>query len=365
MNAIRSLIRAVAPAALMAALALSALPATASAAVLRTFGVDGLAITRGDGCLYGNAAPSTTLHVTWKSKSGALKASVDVATVSSGFWSYCSDTAFLAVGDTIKAADSLGSRTFTMPKITVFGDRVNDLFYGQAPANSTGYVSWQAGLFADYWQGADVIASGDGTWSYQDPEEIGDLIGGILALVTWETPQGDYVSAYGQAAYVTVTLGSSNFDAGGAYQSVMVTLRDPVTNAIKARGSNLTGTFTDDQGQPVAVQAGDRIKSKLAPDMDWIVPNIEASANIVTDHVTGRCSDNGLSSHSGVVEVYRTGLRRGFALMGTDEDGDFDVNFSKRPSYFYDPANIKRGDRIVVLCRLVTGDNVVLQFRVP
>jgi hypothetical protein len=49
----------------------------------------------------------------------------------------------------------------------------------------------------------------------------------------------------------------------------------------------------------------------------------------------------------------------------TDEDGNFDVNFGRRPTLLYDPANIKRGDRIVVLCRLTTGDNVMLPFRVP
>jgi hypothetical protein len=150
-------------------------------------------------------------------------------------------------------------------------------------------------------------------------------------------------------------------------------LRDGSTNALIAIGEttasefgDATGWFLDVNGHQVAVSVGDRVVGhSLANDLDWIVPDASAVANVAADTVQGSCEDTGLLTGTAIVTVHRTGHTRGFAIAYVEPDGTFDVDFGEQGGFLYDPANIKHGDRIKVNCSLSTGDTVTQAFLVP
>ena len=367
--------------ALAAALILSAAiaPATSAGAgpatARLTFGVDWDGLRIGSPCISGLASANSTVGLVWKSAAGAQKARTNVtAAAGRGFWSYCSDTSSLAAGDVLKVDDGLGDRTFTMPKITLIADRVNNVFRGKGLANRVTSLYYRPGLLATHYEVAEITAAADGRWSY-DPGD--DIIGGIGAEITWTTAKGDWMTAVGTAPYVAVTLGRSRFTGGTSpLQNVKVSLRDPATAVVKGRGSavgghygEFAGEFVNANGTPVMVAAGDRFVSGIASDANWIVPNVEGSANVATDFVYGRCFDTGISFYSASVTVYRYGGgERGFSFASPDENGAFEIDFSEPDDGYpvpYDSANIKHGDRVHISCLQNTGDSVQLIFRVP
>ena len=366
--------------ALVAAIILSAAmaPATSAGAgpatARLTFGVDWDGLRIGSPCIRGLASASSTVGLVWKSAAGVQKARTNVTAASGrGLWTYCSDSSSLAAGDVLKVDDGLGNRTFTMPKITLIADRVNDVFRGRGLANRVTSLYYRPGLIATYYEEAEITAAADGTWSY-DPGE--DLIGGIAAEITWTNAKGDWMSAVGTAPYISVTLGRSRFTGGTSpSKNVNVALRDPVTAVVKGRGSavggdygQFAGEFAGANGTLVKVAAGDRLVSGIASDANWIVPNIEGSANVANDHAQGRCVDAGMSYYFASVTVYRYGSERGFSFASPDEDGAFEVDFSQPDNGYpvpYSPANIRHGDKIVVRCWLSTGDIVGHSFLVP
>jgi hypothetical protein len=283
----------------------------------------------------------------------------------------CSDDATLRAGDTIKVRDELGVRTLTMPLVTLVVNRVTDVLRGRGPANSDGYVYWHAGLYADFYHSQEISSDAEGRWSFAPEEE--DIIGGINAEAEWTSPKGDRYFIYGVAPYVQVTLGRAGVSGGASPgQSVLFKLRDPSTATLKGTAEvvgdeygSLLGQFESSQGQPTPVLAGNRVLSKVASDLDWIVPNVELTANVASDLVSGRCASTDINPLFVEVSVYRTGVQRGFALDGIEPDGTFAIDFDQPPDMFFDPANIKHGDRIEARCVYDTGDIVRLVTRVP
>lgn len=144
-------------------------------------------------------------------------------------------------------------------------------------------------------------------------------------------------------------------------------LRDGSTDVLKAFSKPTTDRFVfRHAGENIKVGVGDRVlDTALWPDMDWIVPNITASADAATDIVKGTCADTGNLSDVAFVEIHRTGVTRGFAIPSVDSTGNFKVNFNRRGDMFFDRANIKHGDAVVVRCMLDTGDWVAADFMVP
>lgn len=348
---------------------------TAAAAPARlTFGLEYSGLALGGNCISGLAADNSTVHVTWKSAGGLVKASVDAQAGPTGAWSYCSETKTLAVGDVLKANDGLGSRSITTPKVTLVADRVHDEFRGKAPANATGTIMYHAGLFADYWDGDDVTADGNGSWSLT-PDPSYDLIGGIAAEVNWTNSKGDRFFASAMAPFVEITVDRSAFSVvANPNQQFKATLKDGSTSAILARATvvldqyGFNGEFTDTQGHPVDVAVGDRFVSNFASDANWIVPDVTASADVATDFVDGQCNTVGVGEGefaSVMVTILRPGGFRGRAIWGVDAAGAFQIDFSQPDSFFFDHANIKHGDRIVVECYQVTGDIVRAIIPVP
>jgi hypothetical protein len=63
--------------------------------------------------------------------------------------------------------------------------------------------------------------------------------------------------------------------------------------------------------------------------------------------------------------VIRLGQTRGFSFAYPEPDGSFVVDFGQPPAFFYNPADIRHGDKILVRCMLDTGDWVRQFFPVP
>jgi hypothetical protein len=356
---------------LLAALMLAALiPGTAAAATRPiTFN-----LALGQGCVDGRASDSVSLDLVWRSAAGSLKGKATVATSVNGYWYWCvgeGSANVLRIGDRLKATVGTTVRRFTIPQLTLNVDRAQDVFRGKAPAGTTLRLFYLNGIFSDYYSEVKLTARADGRWSF-DPGW--NIMGGIAADMRWNGPNGDKVWLYGHAAVLRVTIGRAGFSGETRpYRDAEVILENAATAVRKGKGTavgddygTFSGQFRNAQGDLVAPAVGDRVRApSLASDADWIVPNVEATANAGTNVVSGRCSDAGTSADFVEIRVIRTGVWRGLALDDTDQDGNFEVDFDDPESPFLHGANVKSGDRIDVYCLQDTGDWVGARFMVP
>jgi len=344
-------------------------PAGVSAAPVMTFGLEYDQLMLRSNCISGRGPANAAARVIWKSQSGNFKAIVDLPTNPAGAWGYCSASRQLRVGDTIRASSGSYARTFTMPNVTLNSNRVTERFSGIGLPGATGQLWFMSGIFADFAENEEVTANGQGVWT----STPGGATGGIEASVDWVTAQGDFIEARGMVAQVAVTIGRAAVEGGwNGLSEVTVMLRDPATNAQRGRAIATTsdfgqfnGRFEDASGEPVNVRVGDRIVSPIASNLDWHVPAINGTANVATNFVNGHCSSTEIEPIFAMVRVFRTGANRGVAIADTDSNGDFEADFNGTPAPFYDPANIKHGDRILINCYYDTYDVVGFVFRVP
>ena len=327
----------------------------------------------GTPCIGGRASDNQSLTVAWRDRTGALKAKATVETSDWGSWGFCADGQALEIGDVIRATDGSRSHRLAIPRLTLVADRANDVYHGRAPAGTAVRLWYTNGLYSDYNSFKKVTADGDGRWSF-----AAGIYGGFSAELRWRDGHGDVVSLVGSAPSITLRLGSARFGVNwfsrvhdGA--TIELRLEDSITSEDKATGTatadhigSFVGRFRNDQGDSVAVARGDRLRApSVAADADWIVPDIEGAANVRTDRVRGRCLDAGTSERFAEVHVFRSGAQRGFALAGADENGYFVADFSDSDRPWFNAANIKHGDRIVIRCLQTTGDWVERSFRVP
>ncbi len=359
--------------AVLLTIALTALvtPGVAMAVSNITFGrVNDEAISIGGNCVIGRATPSSSLHLVWKGAGGSVKANVYTPVSRSGGWTYCSSSRHLVAGDVFKANDGSSIRLFTMPNLTIVVDRAADLYRGRAPANSQIHLYFRPGVFATHYETVDLTSNSMGRWQYADP-----IDGGIEGNVEWYGPKGDVVLASAFAPGIGLRVGRSTLTGDAKPgQSIRVALRNGITDARMAVATavadadgEFAATFRNDVGEPVAVGAGDRVVGlNVAQDLDWIVPQIEATADVDSDTVDGTCHDSGALSDIAVVETYRSGQGRGLAMfVAIDSSGHFEIDFSEPETLGFDPTNIKHGDRILVKCMLAPGDWVTQAFLVP
>jgi hypothetical protein len=330
----------------------------------------------GDACVGGRASDNVTVNVTWRDASRDLKAAGSVVSNDFGYWNRCfgdppeywMDADYvLEAGDRIKAKVGSVVRRFVVPILTVFPDRVADVFRGRAPAGDTVNLSYGA-PFGDTLTDVDVEARANGRWSY-DPGH--DLRGGQTAFLEWRSAKQDSVSLSGEAAQLTVTLGRSRFVGDTRpNRPVEIELEDGLTSDVKAVGHAMAdpwGGFRghfEDQDDRIAVAPGDRLRAPdLASDADWIVPRVSGSANAGTDVVRGRCFDTGTSAGFYQIRVLApNGNVRG-AAFGSAGSQAFEVDVgSGEPEIGFDPANIRTGDTVSVGCMQDTGDWVQKVF---
>jgi hypothetical protein len=335
-----------------------------------TFGTsEGGGLVIGSNCFEGYTAGDAAIHMVWKSASGKVKARVDLTSYGSGYWQYCSDTKTLRAGDTIKAVVGGTSRKLTMPTVSLASDRMNK-FHGRGPANATGDLWYSAGWMADYQKYKAVSTDSRGRWSAWIKN---GLSGRLYAEVDWVTAQGDHFTARGYTPYVSVTLGSTQIGAGGtAATSGLIKLRAAADDSLRGRANvsfgeygEAAGQFVDANGDPVAVQVGDRIVSSLAPNLDWHVPAISGTAKVAKDLVNGQCNATEISPAMVEVRVARSGKVRGWDVVSVAADGTFTADLTGRATLGHKPADVRHGDSVTINCYYDTGDIVAMAFQVP
>jgi hypothetical protein len=322
-------------------------------------------------CIDGSSPAGSNVSVVWRSADGTLKdqgAATDF--YGNGSWEYCSADSSLALipGDKIKATEGSYSRTWVVPTLTLHLDRVNNLFEGTGPAGRTLRLCISTG---DFGRCHSVRVAPDGTWSYDSNDRIIHYRVGFGADVSWTSPNGDVVYIDGMnAPYLVVTIGKSKFsgetDARGS-MSVSVNGGAGTGSATGDRYGDFSGQLRDSQGHAFAVSVGDHVQApSLASDADWIVPEIDGTADAATDVVSGKCFDTGTSAQAVEIIVWRTGRQVGWVDIGTDSDGTFSINMrTDVDDFMNNPANIKHGDKIVLGCTQNTGDVIQMQFLVP
>ncbi|MEO6351049.1 MAG: hypothetical protein ABIP53_10400, partial [Candidatus Limnocylindrales bacterium] len=237
----------------------------------------------------------------------------------------------MAVGDRISANDGTSDRLFVVPELTLVINRVDDVFKGRGPAN--GYVK----LFCGYTNGFEpcqqkwkIRVNAGGKWAYRPGW---DVVGWQQMSVRWTSVNGDQVWANARGPFVDVTIGSAVVrGATRANAPATVALRRAGSNDVRAtavtNGNPLWGEFKtkfrDVNGNPVKVRADDRITSDVAPDEDWIVPNIVANADSESDSVAGVCPAESFFARA---EVVRNDYPDG-DYTWPEEDGSFEIDLS-------------------------------------
>lgn len=341
--------------------ALTALPAGASAADAPIrFGVD---IGEVGDCLIIWSAAGETAHFVWRDAEGALKA--DASNLSTnGLWFFCPPDLAVQIGDRLKVTDRISSRTFIVPNLTINQDRVSDTFSGTGPPNRTVRLGVPQGD-TEYSRGIRVAS--DGTWSFHT--NYLQIYGGSYAGLSWKSPKGDQVRTDSNAPRVVVTLSKAGFSGYAVpNQDVEVVLEDGVDalgSATAGINGAFAGTFRDGDNHLRPAAAGDHLMApSLASDADWIIPEMEGTADPATDIIEGKCQVTATFGGIGV-EVYRTGHQRGYSSVEWQPDGSFSVDMQEVGDFYADPANIKHGDQIVINCGQISGDRARLKFIVP
>ena len=319
--------------------------------------------------IFGTATPNATLTLVWKDGNGALKLQQNLTVNEYGDWDYFmpeSSSPVVAIGDRLKASDGSSTHTLVIPELTMNINRVNGVMRGRGPAGEYVKLLCNGGPFPTFepciWH-KKLRVGEDGRWVYRNFANDG-LIGGWSMFLRWRNDGGDRVFVEATSPFVAITLGSSRFSgAGHSYDQAQITIADGTPLGVKATGEALAhaaagafdGRFVDDQGQRVPVSAGDRLTANIASDADWIVPEVEGEANPSNDTVSGRCFDTGTSLGVARVLLFRAGHRRGDAWPNVEADGSFAFDFTDG-GFYVDPAVIKSGDRLVIMCMQTGGD---------
>jgi len=255
----------------------------------------------GSSCIHGRSAGNAQLNLIWKDAAGHRKAKTSVPSSSTGFWSYCSnDGDLVRIGDRVRVGDGTMSRLFVVPVLSLVIDRVDDNFKGRGPAGD--YVR----LYCEYVNGFEpcvlswkLKVSSQGKWSFNPPNWF-DVVGWQSMGVRWKSATGDFVWLSQHGPYVDVAIGSPVVrGATRANAIATVVLRRAGSNDVVATAvtradpdGDFTAKFRNANGQKVKVRVGDRITSDVAPDEDWIMPNVTGDADASSDTVTGTCPEN-------------------------------------------------------------------------
>jgi hypothetical protein len=362
----KALVRGLMPAIAAVLLVAAAFPMTSLAATAAgiTFDVDMYS-----SCIGGAASPNSTLSFVWRDSAGNLKVKGAVPVSPSGFWSYCSDdpTVWVTHRDAIKVDDGVTLRKYVVANLTMDPNRATGVISGTGPAGRTLRLCSRWGYFNDFETCHSVRIRQDGTWTFDS--EMGGLFR-VDIDVHWKSPNGDRISVYVAAPFVDVTIGKSAVTGWAAPRAGILLhngLRASawITTGESGRFERNDAQFLGSDGSPRRVRVGDHIFStSFAPDEDWIVPLIEASADVDTDVVAGTCHHTGTTNDLVRVVVRRYGTERGIAYDGAAADGTFSISL-RELDFFGDPANIRHGDKVIVQCFQPNGDSASWGFLVP
>jgi hypothetical protein len=329
----------------------------------------------GDHCIGMVGTGGDSVHLTWKSGTGALKADETFLLNEYGGGVYCAPdpSTFIASGDRLKVVDASSVHKLTIPVLSMRLNRVTASITGTGPAGKVLKVYCPNSPFPAFepcmWT-KNVTVPSNGQWSVNYP--YGPITGGSFGSVVWKNAAGDRVYANAIAPYVEVILGTSGVN--GAFrqgETANVQIQNPTTHAVKATtsavGDSLNGEFSavlrDAGDHKYSIAPGDRLVSNISSDVNWVVPNVDGTASAATDMVSGHCYDAGSSAKLVEVWIYRNAKHFGPAIVDVDVTGYFEFNFHETTWDSYrNGAEVHSGDTVWLMCMQSGGDWVDKSF---
>lgn len=316
----------------------------------------------GDECIQGNASDGAIVHVVWRDADGTLKANKTLTADGSndGYFSACGSGPDVVVekGDRLRANDGTSTHSLVVPELTAQGNRVRDVYKGRGPAGQ--YVKLICAFsngFEPCMQTWKIRVNAEGQWSFKPGWDVG---AGETMLLQWKSAVGDAIITIATPAILTVRIGSAHLvgvTRDGAPAAIVLRrgpsfdIRATTNVASSPVDGEFTGKLRNQAGNKVNVRAGDLISSDIAPDLEWIVPDIQASGDSSTGHVTGRCVyDDPSGPLNGDLRIDAPGDSSEIT-DNMEEDGSFDVEL-----------DFAAGDKLIVGCGMSTGDWVEKVF---
>jgi hypothetical protein len=314
-----------------------------------------------------NAGSGKTIKIIWKASNATLKSTQTVKSKLNGTWtSKCDDAERVEVGDTIKTTIGTASRTFTVPKVTAFVDRVTDTVSGIGPANATINVevdTYGGGFSIVDHQTIAGSTAGNGSYTTNFSGTI-DILGWDAIFAWWNDSRGDQYVRYAPAPAMRVWLGRPYVSVvGNPNSQIQVDLADSSATPRATTTGRLDfwgffgSEFLDADGGSVKPAIGDLVHGDFASDADWSIPDIHATANVSTNVVAGHClAGLGFLVRVNAPDGSKTASRTGTA----NGSGNFTANFGTSPS-----LDIKSGYKVYLYCARSTGDIIARLSTIP
>ena len=322
----------------------------------------------GDSCVFGRAKDNSFLKVIIRDSRGVQKGREAVEADPDGFWQSC--TFFfqpIRPGDTIKVTvfGTGQTRTLTVPVLTGKVDRGSNVVSGKAPLGSNVEIEafdFRWDLWGEAYDEVRSVIATDGTFAYDFDDAGVNIRGGASVVVRWRNGSDTIqVGRFQYAPFISLALGGSEVvGSSGPNRHIRITLSEPVGTRVAV--ANGVGSYADTvffsefattDGEPYRVNGGEWLNAPaLGAQSSWRIPQINGSANLTTETVTGKCFDNG--RYLTLVED-PNGFESGFTFGEAAGDGTFTADLA-------DQVNIRRGFRVAILCYSPEGDEIVQEF---
>lgn len=316
---------------------------------------------------YGPSNDSFT--VTLKNAEGRVKGSSPASSDGTGYWN--TDNCLgqdIEIGDKITADDGSVHRTFTVPVLSISGDRQTDRVTGYGPHNASLALTLYDCITFSCQNVKALGVSTDGTGKFQhDFTPAHDVKGGDYASVYWTSPHNDYVSTYSYFAYLNITLGRSDFwgyTKPNQVSSVSLKNGSTVKGTAHGVGDPHNGYFSADfrraNGSPGLPDVGNKVLPSFGPA--FTLANVTAVGHPATEMVTGTCPANR------AFEAYAhdpTYPYRADGYAYTDGTASPTGHVSANMTTNYPSFNLMHGDEVVLSCKLGSGDIEAFSVFVP
>lgn len=326
----------------------------------------GFSVTIGQASFEGTANANTTFEVIVTGKDGAEKGRETVTADADGDWSFPGGLdANVEIGDVFRAKSGQSTiERFTVPVLSVAGDRVADRVSGRAPAGSilsVGLVLCPvAGASSDLCSATspvEVTSNARGRWALDLSGSAPDGGDGIRAV--WVSGR-DRVTIPAIFPSLVVTPGAARLEGifrPEARTSATLERGGQVAARARIRGFGWYGVIytllRDAGGAPEKVRVGDRVSAGIAGDARLRVRAISATVTESSAAATGTC----LPNRAGVIQGRLTAIGSFFAVAFTaDGAGDWSATL---PS----PADV--GATWTVLCATPAGDVLRASGEIP
>jgi hypothetical protein len=307
----------------------------------------------GDPCLSGTGRTDARHRVSLFTPGGLLRDRVVVR--SRGATYRACFILDMNANDRLRVRSGGQGRTFRIPDIQPFVDRVTDKVSGRAPAGTKVSLSLEDVVPVQ----RTAVARPDGRYQV-DFTSARDISAGDAILAQW-AHGGDAVNALQVTPFIIFKVFDDALDGSanrGADVSIELLAADGRhrgdAHAEPGKYGQFESTFRNEDGAPIYPSPGDRILApEIASDLDLLVPSMPLHADAAADVVRAGCMPGAryfllIESSGDVAEL------RGRA----DDDGHIERSVGRS-------IDIRPDTFVLLQCRYETGDAIQRWLRVP